>query len=113
MFRKKLIAFMAAGIIGLAVGGNGIASAHEGHDHEGATDQASTAGTEDKVEKETCPVSGDKVDPKITYTYKGKVYRFCCASCAADFRKDPEKYIRKMNGEAAEAPMPHEDHDHD
>ena len=26
--------------------------------------------------------------------YKGKTYYFCCASCAAKFRADPEKYLQ-------------------
>ncbi len=45
-----------------------------------------------------CPVSGEPVskDTNITYTYKGKVYRFCCPTCVEAFKKDPEKYINKM-----------------
>ncbi|HYS43077.1 MAG TPA: YHS domain-containing protein [Geobacteraceae bacterium] len=109
MFRKKLIVVMAAAVIGMAVyGGSGRAFAHEGHDHEEASGQSGSTGTADKVE--LCPVSGEKVDAKeaISYEYKGKVYHFCCASCVADFKKDPEKYIKKMQGEAA----PEKSHDH-
>ncbi len=45
-----------------------------------------------------CPVSGEPVskDSKITYTYKGTVYRFCCTDCLEEFKKDPEKYIKQM-----------------
>jgi YHS domain-containing protein len=45
-----------------------------------------------------CPVSGEQIskDSNITYTYKGKEYRFCCPSCVEAFKKDPEKYIRNM-----------------
>ncbi len=45
-----------------------------------------------------CPVSGEPVskDSNITYTYKGKVYRFCCPACIEAFKKDPEKYIKNM-----------------
>ncbi len=45
-----------------------------------------------------CPVSGEPVskDSKITYTYKGTVYRFCCTDCREEFKKDPEKYIKQM-----------------
>ena len=106
---KKLIVIMAAGVIGMAMfGGGRIASALEGHDHDGATGQAATAEAPNKGD--ICPVSGEEIDPKskITYEYKGKVYRFCCASCIADFKKDPEKYIRKMKEDAAKV----KDHDH-
>ncbi len=53
---------------------------------------------------ETCPVSGEKIDPKesITYEYKGKVYNFCCQGCVEQFKKDPEMYIRKMEKERPE-----------
>ena len=45
-----------------------------------------------------CPVSGEPVDKdsKVTYEYKGKVYRFCCPMCIEEFKKDPEKYIKKL-----------------
>jgi YHS domain-containing protein len=40
-----------------------------------------------------CPVNPkDPIDPKVTYTYNGKTYGFCCPDCIADFKKDPEKY---------------------
>ncbi len=40
-----------------------------------------------------CPVSGDKAKSKFTYAYKGKTYKFCCAHCIKDFKKDPEGYL--------------------
>jgi YHS domain-containing protein len=49
-----------------------------------------------------CPVSGDKVGQgmeKATYEYEGKIYNFCCAVCIGDFKKDPEKYIKKVEEE--------------
>jgi YHS domain-containing protein len=109
MSGKKLMVIMAAAVIGMAMYGGGCAFAHDGHDHEGAS--SSPAGSEEATAKgELCPVTGEEVDPKggIAYEYKGKVYHFCCASCVADFKKDPEKYIRKMKGEAA----PEKSHDH-
>lgn len=112
MFRKKLIVVMAAAVIGMAIyGGGGTVFADDGHDHDGASGKAGSAEAANK--EELCPVSGEKVDAKggIAYEYKGKVYHFCCASCAADFKKDPEKYIRKMKGEAAEEKS--HDHGHD
>ncbi|HEY6873917.1 MAG TPA: YHS domain-containing protein [Geobacteraceae bacterium] len=105
MVRKHVLAVMTAAVIGMAMfGGRGLARAHDG---EGASSQAGSAGAEKK--SELCPVSGEEVDAKsISYEYKGKVYHFCCASCVADFKKDPEKYIKKMKGEAA----PEKSHDH-
>lgn len=101
MFRKELIVVMTAAVVGMAMyGGTGSASAHEGHDHDGVSDQAESAVKKDEL----CPVSGEKADANgdIAFEYKGKVYHFCCASCVADFKKDPEKFIGKMKGEAAQ-----------
>ncbi len=45
-----------------------------------------------------CPVSGEPVNKATaaTYTYKGKTYYFCCPACISEFKKDPEKYIKRM-----------------
>ncbi len=69
-----------------------------------------------------CPVSGEKIEEKTktTYEYEGKIYNFCCASCIDDFKKDPEKYIKKveeeLQAESKEAEqkteMMHEGHHH-
>ncbi len=115
MFKKKLIAVMTAAVIGMAMyGGSGSAFAHEGHDHDGAV---SPSGSAEEAKKELCPVSGEKIEQegKYTYEYEGKVYNFCSAGCVEEFKKDPERYIGKMKGEAAkeaEGPVGHEGHDH-
>lgn len=45
----------------------------------------------------TCPVEdGHEIDPKVTYTFNGKVIGFCCADCIDEFKKDPEKYMKKI-----------------
>ena len=46
-----------------------------------------------------CPVLGEPIDEtsKATYEYKGKVYNFCCAGCIDAFKKEPQKYIDKIN----------------
>jgi len=54
------------------------------------------------VGNKICPVSGEKIGemgPAVTYEYKGKIYNFCCKACPEEFKKDPEKYIKKVNEE--------------
>lgn len=51
------------------------------------------------VGNKICPVSGEKIDEKATYEYQGKIYNFCCSSCVEDFKKDPGKYIKKVDEE--------------
>lgn len=41
-----------------------------------------------------CPLTGEDIDPKVTTTYNGKTYAFCCADCIKSFQKDPEKYAK-------------------
>lgn len=45
-----------------------------------------------------CPVTGEKIDAKtkVTYEYQGKIYNFCCPMCTDKFKKDPDKYIKKI-----------------
>lgn len=43
-----------------------------------------------------CPVMGDPINKKYFADYKGKRIYFCCASCPDDFKKNPEKYMKKL-----------------
>ena len=58
-----------------------------------------------EVHNKICPVSHEEVgkDGMVAHkiTYKGKVYNLCCAMCEKDFNKDPEKYTKLMEEEAA------------
>ncbi len=47
-------------------------------------------------EQKTCPVMGGEIDKKIFVDYKGKRIYFCCPACVDEFKKNPEKYLKKM-----------------
>ena len=52
----------------------------------------------------TCLVSDEKLGEMgdaYVFTYEGREIKLCCKSCLKDFKKDPAKYIKKI--EAAEA----------
>jgi len=49
-----------------------------------------------------CPVMGGKIDTKVFADYQGKRVYFCCTGCLEDFRKEPDKYIRKLESEGVE-----------
>lgn len=79
-----------------------LAQAHSEHEHGTAEATKDTATKEVvNVGNKICSVSGEKIDEKtkVTYEYEGKIYNFCCASCVDDFKKDPKKYIKKMEEE--------------
>ena len=65
-----------------------------------AKDSTSGSGAIDAGNK-ICPVLGEPIDEasKATYEYKGKIYNFCCAGCIEAFKKEPQKYIDKVNRE--------------
>jgi YHS domain-containing protein len=44
-----------------------------------------------------CPVLGGKINDKVFTDYQGNRIYFCCAACIDEFKKDPEKYLKKMN----------------
>ena len=50
------------------------------------------------VGNKICPVSGEAIQEKEagTIEYEGKTYNLCCAMCAKDFKKDPKKYVQKV-----------------
>ena len=66
-----------------------------------------------------CAVMGGKIDKKAYIDYKGKRVYFCCPSCKDKFNKEPEKYMKKLEGvkldDAAGKGMSkgHEGHDHE
>jgi YHS domain-containing protein len=100
-------------------GMNGISFAMSGCGMDSMSDsgQASAQDAEKgssatNVGNKICLVGGDPVDGKTTYEYKGKVYNFCCPMCIPDFKKNPEKYIAKMEQAASSENSMPEGHQH-
>jgi YHS domain-containing protein len=59
-----------------------------------------------QVGNKICPVSGGPVagsmgDKPVQYVYKGKIYNLCCPGCLEEFKKNPEKYSKIAEDEAA------------
>ena len=53
---------------------------------------------------DTCAVSDEKLGEMgkpYVFTHEGRELKLCCKSCLKDFKKDPAKYVKKV--EAAEA----------
>lgn len=85
-------------------GGHNMAKAHSEHEH-GKTEAVKDTTTKESVNggNKICPVSKEKVGQggmePVTYEYEGKIYNFCCEMCIDEFKKDPEKYIKKVEEE--------------
>ncbi|MFH1093741.1 MAG: TRASH domain-containing protein [Candidatus Omnitrophota bacterium] len=54
-----------------------------------------------EVGNKVCPVLNGKIDEKTKaiFEYKEKIYNFCCPACIDDFKKYPDKYIKKAEEE--------------
>lgn len=56
---------------------------------------------------ETCVVSGEKLGEggmkTYTFTHEGQEVKLCCKSCMKDFKKDPAKYMKKIQEAEAKA----------
>lgn len=63
------------------------------------------------VGNKICPVSGEEIkdDEKYQVEHEGKIYNLCCKMCLKDFKKDPKKYIEKLE-QMEEEKEPQEKH---
>ncbi|MDP2912161.1 MAG: YHS domain-containing protein [Candidatus Omnitrophota bacterium] len=72
-------------------------------DHGQMSHQMDSAAKSEAVDagNKICPVMGEPLDEasKATYEYEGKIYNFCCTMCIDTFKKEPQKYIDKVNQE--------------
>ena len=46
-----------------------------------------------------CPVLAGNIDKNVYVDYQGKRIYFCCKGCDTEFKKDPEKYLKKLQEE--------------
>jgi len=47
----------------------------------------------------TCPVMGGTIDKNLYVDHEGKRIYLCCQGCADAVKKEPEKYIKKLEDE--------------
>jgi YHS domain-containing protein len=46
-----------------------------------------------------CPILGGKINKNVYADYQGKRVNFCCAGCVEPFQKNPENYLKKLEGQ--------------
>jgi YHS domain-containing protein len=99
-----LATVLASGIIALSWAQTATAPAKIEMVHQ--TVAAKTDTHTAKLQPQTaCPVTGDPIDKKLYVDYKGKRIYVCCSGCLATVKKNPEKYIKKLEkmGQGVEA----------
>jgi YHS domain-containing protein len=99
-----LAAFVAAGLVLWTGCGDG--HDHASHDHgekASAPSVEKVAAPQEPAAKsyplKTCVVSGEELgkmgQPK-RIVYEGQEVKFCCPDCEKDFRKEPAKFLKKI-----------------
>jgi YHS domain-containing protein len=102
VMNRNLLSFSIA--TALTIAGIAMAEDMPGMDmhHNAAASQPTTTPSAIDLGNTVCPVSGDKVgDCKLTTTYDGKIYHFCCDDCPKAFAKDPAKYANVVAADPA------------
>lgn len=46
-----------------------------------------------------CPVMGGEINKSIFTDMDGKRIYFCCSNCIGEFKKEPEKYLKKLEAQ--------------
>jgi YHS domain-containing protein len=99
-----LAALVGAGLILWTGCGDGHDHSSHSHDDKATTPSAEKgAPPQEPAAKpyplKTCVVSGDELgkmgQPK-RIVYEGQEVKFCCPDCEKDFRKDPAKFLKKI-----------------
>jgi len=50
-----------------------------------------------EIAQKLCPVTGDLINRNIFVDYDGRRIYLCCDMCPAQFKKDPEKFLKKLD----------------
>lgn len=106
---KKTKLFLIAVMFILGVGGLSFASDCCAGESENGNKEAAQAKNLTSLDaanagNKICPVSKEEIGEgmkPVTYEYKGKIYNLCCEMCVEKFKKDPDKYIKIIEGEKA------------
>lgn len=87
-------------------GGDSPADEHAGHNHAGQHDSPADAPTElanyvpASYPLETCVVGGGDLDGMggaVSFEHEGRTVWFCCDGCEADFKADPDTYLKMVD----------------
>ena len=63
----------------------------------GCKEETGASGPDAEIAQKLCPVMGGPIDPNVYLDHEGRRVYFCCASCIETFKKDPAKYLAKLD----------------
>lgn len=88
---------------GMLLTGCGKRDDHAGHSHGTPTSSAATAkeiAAAKPYPLQVCIVSGEKLGSMgepFVFVHQGQQIKLCCGGCEDDFKKEPAKYLAKLN----------------
>ena len=92
---KKICSMMV--ILGLAAAVALVAAGCKKESPQPAPKTEAAAPAAAPIAQKVCPVTGDPINPNIYVDYQGRRIYFCCPMCPPIFKKDPEKYLKKVD----------------
>ncbi|HEU0173765.1 MAG TPA: hypothetical protein VFV58_05835 [Blastocatellia bacterium] len=87
--------------------------AHDNGDHQAQNPKEGAAQDSKGDEKKflgkgdginTCPVTGEAVNKNLKYEVNGRVFYVCCEGCADVVKKNPDLFLKPVEGEKKEEP---------
>ena len=94
----RSVATVSLVLAAVSFGAVGCKSHEHMHDSEAAS--ATPAGSGKPYPLDKCVVSDEKLGEHgkpYVFVHNGQEIKLCCKDCLADFNKDPEKYMAKLN----------------
>lgn len=101
LFKKYLLLIGIIVLLGFVAGcGEKRENLHAGYDHSAHQMEQEHSGMHKKAEEgvgqKTCPVMGEPINKNLYVDHEGKRIYVCCESCLEEVKKDPAKYIKKL-----------------
>ena len=102
---KKFVAWSFV-VVGFMVMSSALPFASEDHAHG----KSSKTFSGDPYYLTTCPVTGQalgSMGKPVVYNHEGREIRFCCSGCVGQFKKEPQKFVNKINQAMIKDQSPH------
>ena len=100
MDKRSLIIFAAVMTLLLSAGSGYAQMDRAGKTVTLAVAENSAIKTAAPMVQTTCPVmAGEAIKKKFFVDHKGHRIYLCCKPCVRAFKRDPEKYMKKLRGE--------------
>ena len=92
-FSRKVVLTFAIAMVSATIV---FALSAQGNIGKAATPNAGVEKTKQLKPQTTCPVMGEPIDTAEYVDYKDKRIYVCCSNCIEKVKKNPEKYIKKL-----------------